>query len=264
MPQNAMAVTAGNVWRFRMLAATLARHHMILKYRSSILGFVWTLLSPFAMMMVLVAVFSFVVRIRIDHYWAFLLSGYFVWVFIQNVLGASTGLLRDYSALRRSIPFPNEVALMGALGARLVEFGAALMLIVLVLAVFHHQAVPPSFILIPALIVLQALLVFALALPLCTLGLLYHDVEHAVPIVVGLLFYGSPIFYPASLVPDVVRDVYLLNPIAGLLTLYHSVLYEGVFPAPGLVLVTLITTLVLLFAGYAYFNRHRAVLPEIG
>ena len=255
--------TLGGVWRFRMLAATLARHHLILKYRASLLGFVWTLLSPLGSMAVLILVFSFVVRIDVERYWAFLLSGYFVWVFVQHVVGASTNLFREYSALRRSIAFPNEVVILGTGGARLVEFLAELALILVVLSIFHHGGVPASVVVLPGLIVLQAVLVFALALPLATLALLYHDVEHALPIGMGLLFYASPVFYPAELVPEVARPAYLLNPIAGLLTMYHDALYSGRFPDPGLALVTTASSLVLLVVGYAYFNRHRDVLPEI-
>ncbi len=255
--------TLSGVWRFRMLAATLARHHLILKYRNSLLGFVWTLLSPLGSMAVLVLVFSFVVRIDVERYWAFLLSGYFVWVFFGHVVGAGTNLFREYSPLRRSVAFPNEVVILGAGGARLAEFLAELGLIVIVLAIFHHRGVPASFVVLPALIALQALLVFALTLPLATLALLYHDVEHALPIAMGLLFYASPVFYPASMVPEVARPFYMLNPIAGLLTMYHDVLYSGRFPDPGLALLTTATALVLLALGYTYFNRHRGVLPEI-
>lgn len=246
-----------------MLTVTLARHHLILKYQASLLGFVWTLLSPFGSMAVLILVFSFVVRIDVERYWAFLLSGYFVWVFIGHVVGASTNLFREYSALRQSIAFPNEVVILGAGGARLVEFLAELVLVVAALAIFHHNGVPTSFVAIPGLVVLLGVLVFAITLPLATMSLLHHDVEHALPVVMGLLFYASPVFYPAALVPEAVRPFFLMNPIAGVLTMFHDVLYDGRFPDPWLMLATSFTALVLLVAGYAYFNRHRRVLPEI-
>jgi ABC-2 type transport system permease protein len=255
--------TVGDLWRFRMLAATLARHHLLLKYRNSLLGFVWTLLGPLGNMVVLVMVFSFIVRIPLERYWAFLLSGYFVWVFVQHVVGASTTLFRDYSALRRSVAFPNEVVILGAAGARMAEFLAELALIVGVLSVFHHGGLPLAFVALPALIALQCVLVFGLTLPLATLSLLYHDVEHALPIGLGLLFYASPVFYPASMVPEAVRHLYLLNPVAGLLTMYHQVLYEGRLPELAPLLLTTGTSVALLLAGYAFFNRHRGVLPEI-
>ncbi len=255
--------TLVDVWRFRMLVVTLARHHLILKYRNSLLGFVWTLLGPLGNVIVLVLVFSFVVKIPIERFWAFLLSGYFVWVFIEHVVSASTELLRDYSALRRSVAFPNEVVVLGSVGARLVEFVAELALIVVVLSVFHHHTVPAAYIVLPGLVAIQAVLVFGAALPLATLALLYQDVEHALPIGLGLLFYASPIFYPAAMVPDVVRPLYLLNPVAGLLTLYHDVLYSGRFPSLGLAATTTATSSILVLLGYGYFNRRRGVLSEI-
>lgn len=255
--------TAADVWRFRLLATTLARHHLILKYGNSLLGFVWTLLAPLGNILVLVFVFSLVVRIPLERYWAFLVSGYFVWLSIMHVLGATGNIMRDYSALRRSVVFPNEVVIVGAVGARLFEFFTELVIIVVVLAAFHHGRVPPSLLALPGLLAIHAVLAFALMLPLSTLCLLYYDVEHAVGIALGLLFYASPVFYPASMVPEAVQGLYMFNPIAGLLTLYQEVLYEGRFPSLDLTLLTTATTLALLVLGYAFFNRHRRVLPEI-
>ncbi|MFV1987407.1 MAG: ABC transporter permease [Gemmatimonadota bacterium] len=256
--------TIVNLWRFRMLARTLARHHLILKYRNSLLGFVWTVLAPLGSMAVLVVVFSFVVRIPIERYWAFLLSGYFVWVFFSNVVGAATGIFRNYSPLRRSVAFPNEVVVLGVAGARLAELLAELLLIVIVLAVFHHGSLPASLIALPLLVLLLLLLVVGCAIPLATLSLLFHDIEHALPIALGLLFYLTPVFYPASMVPDAFRMVYLANPIAGLLTMFHSVLYEGAWPSVMLLGATSMSTFLILVAGWAILNRYRDVLPEVG
>ena len=256
--------TLVNVWRFRMLARTLTRHHLILKYRNSMLGFLWTILAPLGSMAVLVVVFSYVIRIPLERYWAFLLSGYFVWVFFSNVVGGAVGVFREYAALRRSVAFPNEVVILGSAGARLTELLAELALISIALAVFHHGSVPLSFITLPPLIVLLAALVVGCAIPIATLSLLFHDIAHAVPIALGLLFYLSPVFYPASMVPEDFRLAYLANPVAGLLTMFHSVLYEGVFPSTALSAATVASTLVILVAGWAILNRYRDILPEVG
>lgn len=246
-----------------MLLVTLVRHHLLLKYGNSMLGVVWALLGPLGNVLVLVLVFGYVVRIPLERYWAFLLSGYFAWVFVQHVLGASTGLLRNYSALRRSVAFPNEVVVGGASGARLVEFVVELVIVMGVLAIFHHGSLPASFSVVPLLVLVQTVMVVGLTLPLATIALLYHDVEHALPVALGFLFYLSPVFYPASMVPEAFRGLYMLNPLAGLLTLYHQALYEGRFPSWGLFALTLGMATLVFVIGYRYFEGHRDVLPEI-
>jgi ABC-type polysaccharide/polyol phosphate export permease len=132
------------------------------------------------------------------------------------------------------------------------------------MVLLHHGSVPASFVMLPILLALLAALVVGLGVPLATLSLLYYDVEHGLPIVLGLLFYASPVFYPASMVPDAVRTFYLANPLAGLLTMFQSVLYGGVFPAWGLLGVTTASTVLILLGGWWFIGKYRDLLPEIG
>ena len=198
-----------------------------MKYQRSLLGFVWTLVNPLLTVTILVVVFSHVVRIPVPDYWAFLLSGYFVWNFMLQTLNTGTYIFAEHSRLTRSVAFPSEILVFGAAGSRLIEFVAEISLILIALAVFHHHTVPVSFALLPLLIVIQLLIAVGLALPIATLSVFYYDVYHALPIALTTLFYLSPVFYPATMVPAAARDLYFLNPIAGLLTLYHDVALSG-------------------------------------
>jgi ABC-type polysaccharide/polyol phosphate export permease len=111
--------------------------------------------------------------------------------------------------------------------------------------------------------VVQLLLVIGLALPIATLSVFYYDVYHALPIALTTLFYLSPVFYPAAMVPAAARDAYFLNPIAGLLTLYHDVLYWGRMPSLHLLGGMLLAAVTIYLAGYALFRRYAAIFPEI-
>jgi lipopolysaccharide transport system permease protein len=151
----------------------------------------------------------------------------------------------------------------GAAGSRLIEFAVEVGLVLAVLAIFHHGAVPDSYLLLPVLLLIQLLLVIGLALPIATLSVFYYDVYHALPIALTTLFYLSPVFYPAEMVPAAARDLYFLNPIAGLLTLYHDVLYWGRMPSPHLLAGMLLAAAAIYLAGYALFRRYAAIFPEI-
>ncbi|MBA3555786.1 MAG: ABC transporter permease [Gemmatimonadales bacterium] len=251
------------VWRYRELLDSLIVRNLKVKYQRSLLGFVWTLVNPLLTVTILVVVFSQVVRIPVPHYWAFLLSGYFVWNFTLQTLNTGTYIFAEHSRLTRSVAFPSEILVFGAAGSRLIEFLAETTLILLALVVFHHQAVPMSFVLIPLLVVIQLLLAVGLALPIATLSVFYYDVYHALPIALTTLFYLSPVFYPASMVPEAARALYFLNPIAGLLTLYHDVVYLGQMPSVPLLLGMSVAALAIYLIGYAVFNRYAAVFAEI-
>lgn len=252
-----------DVWHARELLRSLAVRNLKVKYQRSALGFLWTLLNPLLTLAVLAAVFTHVVKIRIPDYWAFLLSGYFAWNYLLQMLSTSTWVLAEHAGLRRSVAFPSEVLLLSATASRLVEFAVEMALVLAALIAFHHPAVPASFSLLPLLVVLLILLALGLALPLSVLAAFYNDVQHALPVVLMVLFYGSPVFYPARLVPPGVRQLYFLNPIAGLLTLYQEVLYEGRFPSPTLLGGVTAAVVILFLCGYAIFNRYKTVLAEI-
>jgi len=253
----------GQVWRFRELLRELILRNLKIKYQRSLLGFVWTLLNPLLTVAILVLVFSHVVRIPLPDYWAFLLSGYFVWNCILQTLNTGTYIFAEHSQLTRSVAFPSEILVFGAVGSRLIEFMAEIAIIFVLLVAFHHHHVPPSFLLFPVLLVIQVLLVIGLALPIATVSVFYYDVQHALPIALTTLFYLSPVFYPAQMVPEAARPFYFLNPIAGLLTLYHDILYTGRMPSATLLFGTIAAALLVYFIGYAIFNRYASVFPEI-
>jgi lipopolysaccharide transport system permease protein len=251
------------LWAARELLRNLVLRNLRVKYQRSMLGFVWTLLNPLLTVGVLIAVFRFVLRLQVPHYWAFLLSGYFVWNFAMQSLTAGTTVLPEHSHLSRSVAFPAEVLIFSITLSRLVEFLVEIVLVLILLLGFHHRGAPWSLAWLPVLLLIQVVLVTGLTLPVATLSVFFHDVRHALPIGLMVLFYASPVFYPASRVPERFRWLYLLNPFAGLLTMYQDVLYSGRPPALPLLALTAAVTFVLAGIGYAAFRRYRAVFAEI-
>lgn len=254
---------ARHVWRYRELLRGLIIRNLKVKYQRSLLGFVWTLVNPLVTVTILIVVFSHVVRIQVPHYWAFLLSGYFVWNFMLQTLNTGTWIFAEHSRLTRSVAFPSEILVFSAAGSRLIEFAAEISLILLAMIVLHHHGVPSSYALVPVLVLLQVVMAIGLALPIATLSVFYHDVYHALPIALASLFYLSPVFYPASMVPEALRGLYFLNPMAGLLTLYHDVVYAGQWPAGPRLGVTALQAVLVYAFGYAVFQRFASVFPEV-
>jgi ABC-type polysaccharide/polyol phosphate export permease len=215
------------------------------------------------MVVVLVVVFTAVIRIQIDNFWAFLISGFFVWNYISGSLYAATYTLAEHAQITRSIALPNEALIVSAALSKLVEFLAELLLVLAVLAVALHHRLPASFITVPVLLVIQFFLTLGLQLPVATLAVFYKDVQHALPLLLSALFYLSPVFYPASMIPEQAQSYYFINPVAQLLTLYQQVLYEGRFPALDLLASVSLKTAVILALGLLVFNRFKHLFAEI-
>jgi lipopolysaccharide transport system permease protein len=252
-----------SIWRYRELLRNLVLRNLRVKYQRSVLGFFWTLLNPLLTVAVLIAVFTYVVRIAVQDYWAFLISGYFVWNFLQQAISAGTYTLAEHAHLGRSVAFPKEVLIFSAVISRLVEYLVELVLVVIALGLAQHHGLPASFSILPLLITLQLLLAVGLQLPIATLSVFYKDVENALPTALVTLFYISPVFYPAQMIPESFRSIYFLNPIAQLLTLYQEVLYYGKFPSAAFLGTAVITTLIVAVIGYAIFNSFKNLFAEI-
>ena len=255
--------TIREIWQFRELLMSLVARDLKVKYQRSALGLLWTLLNPLLMVLVFIAVFTSVLRIRVDGFWAFLISGIFTWQFVSTAITRATSILRGHAALRRSVAFPSVIVVLSSLLALLVEFLIEIAIVIFAIFVFYHHAVPATVIMLPWIIFLQFLLTAGLTFPLSVISVMYYDVEHAMPAITRLLFFLSPVFYPVSMIPETLRGYYYLNPFVGLLELFHLTLYEGIWPSWQLLGAVSATSIVIFLVGFWIFRRFENVCVEI-
>lgn len=251
------------LWGYRELLRALVARNLKVRYQRSVIGLAWTLINPLVTVAILVLVFGKVLRIDVNGYWAFLLSGYFPWVFALHTLGTSPTVVSNHSYMTRSLAFPAEVLVAATVMSRLVEFFIELLLVCAFVAIFWHHSLPLSFVAIPLAVILHTGLVIGLALPISAAAVFFTDVQHAVPAALMFLGFLSPVYYPLSFVPDGLRPLFLANPFASQLSLFHTLLYEGRFPHIaqwGLAAAFSVTALVI---GSALFRWRRAYFAEI-
>ncbi len=251
------------IWEYRELFRSMVVRDLKVKYQRSLLGLIWTLLNPLFTVAILITVFSYIVRIPINNYWAFLISGFFVWNFIAQGLNNATSILGEHADLSRSVYFPREVLILSTAVSKLVEFTFEILIVIIIFSIFHFQSIPYGLIFLPLLILLQLILVIGLMFPVAIISVLFHDVKHALPILITSLFYLSPVFYNVELIPEAMRPYYHLNPFVGILRLYHQVLYEGVLPSMQLLGIVTLVHVAIFVIGYWVFKRYKGVCVEI-
>ena len=252
-----------DLWQFRALFRNLVIRNIRVKYQSSFLGFAWTLLNPLLILSILLFVFTRVVRIPIENYWAFLLSGIFVWNNVNQILTYGTMAVEEQGALVRNYFFPGEVLVMAGVTSRTIEFVVELAIVSILLVVFHLSGLTLSLAILPLLIILHLVLVLGLTLLVATLSVFYEDVRHLRPGALTALFYASPGFYSVDLVPPELRLIYVFNPVAQLLVAYQTVLYEGAFPSFSNLSILVLSATASLIIGLAVFRRYRGLFGEI-
>jgi lipopolysaccharide transport system permease protein len=251
------------LWHFRFFTRILIARNFKLKYQQSWLGFLWTIVNPLMILVILLTVFTRVIRIGIDDYWAFLLTGYFTYHFVSQATLAAASVLEEYAVMIRSVAVPRSATVLAAVASRFLEFVIEISLAILLVAAFHHHALPASFLWLPVLILLTFLLTVGLSLMVSALAVFYYDVRHMLPILLTALFYISPVVYSVDMVPEQFHWLYYLNPVAVLLDLFHTTLYGGTMPGADLLLGGILQTAIIFLTGFTVFKHYERSFAEV-
>ena len=240
--------------RYRELVRNLVARDLKVRYRNSILGFLWCLLNPLMMMGVFTFVFTVLMKSGIANYPVFVLIGILAWNFNQTaVMGAVTSVVSN-AALVMKVYFPREVLPISAVLSNAVNFALALIALFAMIFAFRIQ-LSASVLLLPAIILVQITFATALALFLAALTVFFRDVEIIMETVMLAWFFLTPVIYRMQdLFPAYSRLMYIANPMASIIEAYRDVLYRGGMPGLDFLGRTFVESLLLLVAGYLFFR----------
>ena len=219
-----------NVWEYRELLGNLVRKELKVKYKNSVLGFVWTLLNPTLYLVVFSVVFQEVLKVQVPYYAIFFLSGLLVWNFFSVALSAGTVSITMNAQLVQKVWFPREILPLAAIGAAVVHFFLQATVLLAALAIFRRA---PSLEYLPALpLAFLVLLVLsaALAVALSAINVYLRDTEHLLELALLAWFWLSVIVYPyrqvASRLGASREWIASLNPVIPIVVTFQRVLYN--------------------------------------
>ena len=209
----------GELWRYRDLWLTLALRDVKLRYRQTALGVAWVVLLPLLASGIFTLVFGLIARLPSDGspYFLFVFAGYLGWNAFQNTLQRCGISLIGNTALVTKVYFPRIILPAASVLASLLDFAVGVVMLLLVLLVRGELPGPASLALVPLFMLLVQLLGLGLGFISAALTVRFRDVQYVLPFLIQLLLYASPVAYGVSAVPEQVRRVYLLNPVAPLL-----------------------------------------------
>lgn len=223
------------------------------RYRNSILGFLWSLLNPLAYMAILTLVFQFLLRVNIPNFAPWILIGLLVWRFFS--IGTSQGLfsILGNASLVSKVYLPRYILVLSNNMANLV--GATLeFLVLLPLLLLLGVDLTPYALFLPVVLILEFLLVFGISLSLSSLNLKYRDFYQLWDIALQLGFFLSPIVYSADLIPTRFKFLYSLNPVTRLIESARDIFLIHQLPSLFDNAVIISSIAVFLFVGFAIFR----------
>ena len=241
-----------------------------LRYQSSVLGYVWSLLRPLALFVILYIVFSEFLRVgdSIPHYPLYLLIGIVLWNFFAEVTNGSVSAIVDKGGLLRKINFPKYVILLATSFSALINLGIN-SIVIIVFATLFKVDISWQIIFLPLLVL--ELFVFALALGflLSALFVRYRDINYIWEVFMQGFFYATPILYPLTLVPAKATYILMVSPVAQVIQDIRLVAVTPktetiatVFGTSLARVIPLVIVLITLVVAIVYFKRRSKGFAE--
>lgn len=249
--------------KYRQLIGALIVRHLAMRYRGSLLGFLWSILTPLCLMAVYTLVFRFYMRAGgIENYAIFVFCGLLPWIWFTSALNEGTSAIVSSGHLITKSLFPPQVLPLVTVCTSMINF--LLSLPVLFLFMWGSGlTVHLSALLVPGVMLLQFFFCYGLVLGLSALNVFYRDVQHILANALTFLFFLCPIVYSADMVPERFRFSLEYNPIALLTIFYQDLILKGVVP-PLREVLTVSGMVVLIFSlGLLLFNRNREGFAEV-
>jgi len=274
------------LWSYRELIRNLVLRDLRVRYKGSVLGYLWTQIAPLLLMLVFWFVFSILLPSGIAMFPVFLIVGLLPWNYCNEALSGGARSVLDNAALVKKVFFPREVLPLVAVISSLANFLLSLPMLFLVMAAVQALYEPLreagrltnlswTVAYLPVLLLIQTIFLAGVALLLSALAVRFRDTVHLIGILLQFWFFLTPVVYALDSegIPAwVAQAVRWLNPMASMIEFYREVLYgnralNGEIPTPAVpaldsVLRVLLTSLVALAVGYWYFQRRSAEFGE--
>jgi lipopolysaccharide transport system permease protein len=251
-----LGLNLGELWQYRELIYFLAWRDIRVRYKQTMLGAAWAVIQPFLTMVIFSIIFGRLANIPSDGvpYPIFAYCALLPWQLFAYSLAQSSNSLVANQHLITKIYFPRLAIPISTILAGLLDFLVAF--VVLIVMMIYYGTAPTSAVwTLPLFLSLAIVTAFGVGLWLSALNVQYRDIRHVVPFLTQVWLFATPIAYPSSLIPGVWRTLYGLNPMAGVAEGFRWALLGTGSPPAGLLAVSAVIALGVLFAGLYYFRR---------
>lgn len=244
------------LWEYRELLYALIEREIKIRYKQTAIGASWVLLQPLITMLIFTAIFGRMAKMPSDGIWypAFTLTALLPWTYFSQAITRSGASLVGSANLVTKVYFPRILLPLSMIVSPLIDFALSLLLL---FGLLIYAGIPLTWkvLTLPLFVLVAMFTALGVGLLLSTANVKYRDVGHAIPFLIQIWMFLSPIVYPVSLVPERWKLLYGLNPMAGVIEGFRWALLGKAAPDPVVMGASIVMFVGVLIAGFAYFNK---------
>jgi len=248
-----------DLWACRELLYFLMWRDIKVRYKQTVLGAAWAVIQPLINMIIFTYFFGKLAKVPTEGvpYPIFVYAGLLLWTFFSNGVTSAANSLIGNSNLITKVYFPRLIIPSAAVGAGLLDLGIAAVLLVGLL-VYYGFAVTLGYLMILPLIVITTLLALGVGIWVSALNVRYRDVRYALPFLIQVWFFLTPIIYPSSLVPPEWRWLLALNPLTGIVESFRALLFGRHVPWLALLYSVGSALIMIVYSSYTFRRMERS------
>ena len=256
------------LWNWRGLVKLMVYRDFVGRYKGSLLGAFWPIISPLGHMILYTFLFSIILKVRFGadagsgNFALYLMTGLLPWqAFSEAVSRATTNILEEPNLVKKVV-FPLETLPLSLVISSVLSTCVTFVLLMIVVACCMGK-IQPTVLYLPLVVISQVLLMAGFSWVLASLGVFIRDFQHIMSLGLSAWMYATPIVYPASMLPENLKFMLWLNPMAGIVGDYRRVILEGLPPDWSLYFTYTSIGLIACVSGYAFFTRTKRSFADV-
>ena len=258
-----MSTYIENFMKYKPLLRELTMRDIKTRYRRSVMGVLWSLLNPLCQMIVLSIVFSNIFRSDIENFPLYILSGQVIFNFFSESTSNAMSAIIGSASLIKKAYIPKYLFVLSRImssAVNLLASFAALIVVMLVTRAEFHITILLSFIPM-ALVVLFA---SGVGLILAAYAVKFRDIIHLYGVFITALLYLTPIIYPMSMLPGIVRKIVLLNPLTNMVIMFRNLALDGILPGVFSIFLACMECAVVILVGlYVFYKKQDSFILNL-
>lgn len=253
------------IWRYRELFYVFTWRDLKIRYKQTILGVIYVVFQPIVSTLIFTVFFGNLAKIPsgILPYSIFVLCGLIFWNFFSGALSrASNSMLENVNIITK-VYFPKIILPLSAIVTFLVDFLINLVIFLIYTVILGYLPNLRIIILLPLIIILTTITIIGLGSLLAAINVKYRDVKNILPFAIQIMLFLTPVIYPLSIMSERNRLIMALNPMTTVVEAMRTVFYPEFTLSPEVILISVLSSLLLLFIGLWYFRKTEHFFADI-